>query len=189
MGKAAARESQNIQSKVASQSLDMANQSRQQTEPYLRQAGNYYSAVAGGDPANLSAYVAPQVNATRSVYDQARRQVERIAPKGGQRDQALTDLQSNQAGDVSRIMGGGVGDALQRLASLGSGGAQISLSGLGTAGGAGDALGRLAAARGQAIGSAIGGLGSAAGFGLGAKGSSGSPAAAKSPAGPGVFIN
>lgn len=102
--------------------------------------------------------------------------------KGGLRDSTLGNLQIAQAGDVSRIFTGGINDAVQRLAGLGTGQEQVSLSGLGTAQQAGNSLANLSAAKAQAVGQGIAGLGGAAGSILGGFASAPGKAASAAPA-------
>lgn len=155
----------------------MSNTANNQAAPWITQAGNFWSNVGSGDPLKVNAAVGPQVALSRAAYDQAGQQVSRTVGKGGLRDATLGNLQTAQAGDVSRIFTGGISDAIQRLAGLGTGEQQASLSGLGTAQQAGNSLANLSAAKAQAVGQGIAGLGGAAGSILG--GFASAPAAAK----------
>lgn len=114
------------------------------------------------------------MNANREAYSQAAQQIQNTAPKGGQRDQALTSLAQGQAGSLSSILTGGVQNAVQNLSQIGQFGNTASLQGLQTATSAGSSLASLAAAQSQAWGSAIGGVLGGAGSVLG--GAAGNPA-------------
>lgn len=157
---------------MAANATGISNNLTTQLTPYLKQSGDYYSAIAGGDPAAVSRATAPQVNLSRMAFDQAQKQIEMTAPKGGQRDQAVSDLQSRQAGTISSILTGGVSDAIAHLEGLGQYGTSTSLQGLGVSGNAGQSLAQLSAAKAQAVGQGISGLGSAVGMGLGGAGAS-----------------
>lgn len=148
----------------------MGTSNKLQTDlvPNLNTASNYYKSIVGGDPAALSKTVGPQINMSNQAYDTARRQIAMNAPKGGARDSALSTLDTRKAGDVTRILQGGVADALSHLENLGQTGLSGSLNSMGVAGNSADSLARMGAAKAQAVGSAIGGLSGAAGMALGA---------------------
>ncbi len=167
MGKAASKAAQTTLTGAAQNSTDISKQLQTQVMPALGQAQSYYSSVAGGDPASLARATMPQVNASREAYSQAQKQIDMTAPKGGQRDQATTSLAQGQAGDLSRILTGGVQDAYTHLANIGQFGTTGALQGLQTATGAGSSLEQLAAARGQAVSQGIAGVASVIGAGLG----------------------
>lgn len=167
MGKSAGKQAQTALTNAATASAGISKDLQTSLIPDAKTASNYYSAVASGDQAKLSQYVGPQVNAAKDAYSTARTQIENSAPKGGQRDQALTDLSTRQAGDVSRIMTGGTQDALAHLESLGQLGVNGALSGLNTSTGAGTSLAQLSAAQAEAWGKAIAGIGGAAGMAIG----------------------
>lgn len=169
IGRSQAKAATSIQTNVADTSLGLSKSSLDQSAPWLKQAGDYYSSVAGGDPTKLSTAVGPQIQQSRTAYDQATAQVQRTVGKGGLRDATLGNIATAQAGDVSRIYTGGINDALQRLAGLGTQGQQLGLSSLSTAGNAGQSLAQLSASKAQAVGQGIAGIGSAAGGLLGAQ--------------------
>lgn len=169
MGKGAAKQAQSTLTGAANSATGISNNVNSTTFPALKAATDYNSAIVGGDPAKLAAVVAPQLNQSRSVYTTAQDQIRRMLPAGGSRNQAFTDLEAQHAGDVSRILTGGTRDAVNNLASLGTGGAQISLSGLNTASSAGNSLANMAAAKAQAVGSGVGGIGSGVGLAIGSK--------------------
>lgn len=158
MGKGAAKSAQSIQNKVGSSAFNISDTTQTQLMPNLKTTSDYYKSILSGDPQRLSRAVGPQIEMSRMVYDNARRQIEQTTPSGGIRTQALTDLQTRRAGDVSHILNGGVHEALQHLESLGQFGTQASLQGLGVAGNAGDSLARLSAAKAQAVGQGIAGI-------------------------------
>jgi hypothetical protein len=135
--------------------------------PSLTQAQKYYSDITSGDPGVMARATMPQINASREAYGRAADQIAMTAPKGGQRDQALTSLAQGQAGDVSKILTGGIQDAYNHLESIGQFGTSGALQGYGTATQAGSSLAQLSAAKAQAVGSGIAGIAGAAGGGLG----------------------
>src|SRR5947207_2054758 len=99
--------------------------------PWYSQAGQYYSDVASGDPGRLAQAVAPQINVANQAYTQAQNQISQLLPKGGARDYAMTQAAIGHAGDTSRIMTGGINEAVRQLAGIGGGGISLNLQGLG----------------------------------------------------------
>lgn len=168
MGKSARKKAEDLQTSIANTGMSTSANLQKGLVPNLDTASNYYNSIVGGNASALSKTVAPQINMANTAYDTARRQIEMNAPKGGARDASLTGLDTRKAGDVTRILQGGVSDALSHLENLGQTGLSGSLNSLGVAGNSAESIARMGAAKAQAVSSAIGGISGAAGMAMGA---------------------
>lgn len=162
MGKGAAKKAE-IQSasqgEAARKSMEVSGELLEETAPARKQALGTYGAIASGKPGELQRAVAPSINAATGQFYMARRNAQNMPP-GGARDQALRDINMQEASTKSSVYSGGVSDALSKLATMGGAGAQLALSGIGQAGGiygnTAEAYAQLASSKGASAGSAAG---------------------------------
>ncbi len=149
------------QGKIADTQTELGRQLTGLGVPWLKTSGDYWkSVIEGGAP--LERAVAPQINTASAQYTQALKSMKESLPPGGQRDRALRDWQIARAGTMSNIYSGGVNDALNRLASVGS---DITGQGMGGYGSASAGYGNVANTYAQM---ASGKAGAAGGLGTGA---------------------
>jgi hypothetical protein len=167
MGKGAAKQSETAlaaQSGIAQQELDIGKQLLGETAPARQQALSTYTGLSKGNMPGIQAYVAPQINAATQQFYQARRAALALPP-GGQRDQALRDVNLQESASKNQIYSGGVSESTARLASLGMGGTQTGVGAYGTAGQTmgqvAQGYGSLASSKGAQAASMFGGLGGA----------------------------
>jgi hypothetical protein len=136
MGKKSAQKANtalDAQSQVAGKQADLAERLVDESSPARMQALNTYQGVAAGNQPGIQKYVAPQINAATQQFYLARKAVESMGP-GGMRDQAMKDINLQEAGAKTQIYSGGVSDALARAATMGMSGSTAGQSGYGTAG-------------------------------------------------------
>ena len=169
MGKGAARKSEEIQTKVADQSLQFAKELKTETDPYRKAAADFSTSILGGDRPTMEKAIGPALQVQRGAYKGAQEQIERTVGKGGARDRMIGNLAFQEAGSKAQIASQAVNDAVNRLTSLGTFGPQAATANFGTASSAGGHLGQLAAGKAQAVGQGISGISSGAGKALGMK--------------------
>jgi hypothetical protein len=67
-------------------------------------AFDYYSGILEGDSAKRAEFMAPELEGMQRHYQSAISDIDRFAPRGGERDRALTMARLGRAGDTARIM-------------------------------------------------------------------------------------
>lgn len=87
--------------------------------PALGQALNYYSTLTGGNRAQMQEAVAPEAEQISETYGGAERGLARAGLRGAQRDQAVSELTRQKAGQISSLIGGVRNSAASTLAGIG----------------------------------------------------------------------
>lgn len=160
-----ATEATTAQNEIAKTQTDLSKKIFDTASPWYTLAGSYYGDVAKGGK-DLQRVVAPQVNAASDQYTIALNAMKNSLPPGGQRDRALRDWQISRAGTMSDIYSGGVGNAIERMASMGGAGMGMGLGGYGNAantyGNVSNAQSNMASGKSAASGGLASGGGAAA---------------------------
>lgn len=100
----------------------------QEGQKYRGQAGDFWSGITKGGP-EATRVLAPQIQATKRGYKQAREQAERTLPRGGAMDAARRDLTIGEGADVGRLYTDKMDEAVNQLANLGVFGTQTGMQG------------------------------------------------------------
>jgi hypothetical protein len=120
---------------VAGQAAGMAGQLYGEGRPYLKQAGNYFSTLLGGNRAAMQQAVAGPTAQLTDVYRGAERGLERSGVRGAQRQVAAGDLARDRASKIAGLTTGIQPYAAEQLGKLGSDYLQNAAPLYGTAGG------------------------------------------------------
>lgn len=112
------------------QSADLYNFGR----PFLDQAGSYYSRLAKGDRAGMTAALTPEISAINESYAGAEKGLERSGVRGVARDVAVGELGREKAGRVSSLFPVARNNAMSAVAQLGQFGTSSGQSGTFTGG-------------------------------------------------------
>lgn len=168
MGKAAAKQSEQLASQAADRYSTLATQLAAESAPQRKEASDYYSAIVKGGPQAYTA-IAPQVDFAKQQFANARRTQAQTAPAGGAQTAGNRQLASNEASTVSGLYRDKIGEALQQLTQLGEFGTQGELSATGGITSTSQALAQLSAMRAQAVASGVGGIAGSIGTYFGMK--------------------
>lgn len=166
MGKGASKAAESTLTSSASRFADLQEKLEAESAPHRQQVGNYFSDIISGDRQKATRALAPQIEATRAQFGQARKAIERNLPRGGVKEQAESDVAQAEAGAVGNLYTGGVNEALARLGALSTFGTQAGINAGQGAVSAGGALANLAGSKQSSLWGGIGKAGGAIGFGL-----------------------
>ncbi len=98
--------------------------------PAYGKAVDYYSTLLGGDRAKMQQAVAPAAGQISDTYRGAQANLERMGIRGGGRDQAMAELNRQQAGQLGQLTVGMQPMAAQQLGQLGQQGMGFAAQGL-----------------------------------------------------------
>lgn len=132
MGKQATKNAQQLAAETGRESLALGKELIAEGRPQRQAAGNYWTALLGGDQSALARATAPQFNAATQQFNVARNRAEGSMPLGGSRDRYLSNLNLAEAGQKTSILNSGINDAASRLAALGVGQTQTGIGSFGT---------------------------------------------------------
>jgi len=166
MGKGAGKAAQSTLTSAADRFATLQEKLEAESAPQRKQVGSYFSDIISGDRQKATRALAPQIEATRAQFGQARKAIERNIGRGGVQEQARADLGQAEAGAIGHLYTGGVNEALARLGALSTWGTQAGISSGQGAVGAGTALANLSTGQSSSLWGGIGKAGGAIGFGL-----------------------
>lgn len=116
------------QSALASQLQNFAGGQISTAKPAQDAAMKYYMGLGTGDRGQIQSLLAPQINQMTGVYSGAQRGIEAHVGAGPQRDQAISDLAKQRAGQLGVMPMQARTDAMGKLADLGGQGMNRALS-------------------------------------------------------------
>jgi hypothetical protein len=120
--------------KSASAATDAATTAIGESRPYLRQAGQYYSGLLGGNRAAMAQAVAPARAALGDTYRGATRALEQSGVRGAARTVRQGELNRQRASQVAGLTTGVQPAAAAQLGQLGTAGMQSAAPLLSSAG-------------------------------------------------------
>lgn len=143
MGKSSGGLSQSVQdseaanasalTNIAQSQFANSNQEFQSAFPGFLQAENHASALASGSPALISSAIAPAAQQITQATDQAKANIMRTGPAGGEKNLALEQADVNQGAQVGNAAAGSYLGSFNNLAALAGQGVGESTSSAGTA--------------------------------------------------------
>jgi len=101
---------------------------------------DYYTSILSGNPASVGQAIAPELNALRSGYTNAQRQVNTFAPMGGGRASTMANAPFQLSGMTTNLISNARNQAAQALPTIGSMTGNLGNSLLGTTNQAGSTL-------------------------------------------------
>jgi len=174
MGKGAnvPQSSINAQAGLASSLGNLANIYAGQAGPNITSASDYWQKLLGSPQAQQQA-LGPSEGNISQAYQGAKQTIQNTLPQGGEKNLALAQLPTAQAGSIAQLYQGLGPQAATQLGNLGLGVGGLGVGSGGVGAQAGGTLTSLAGqqslAKGQALGGLGQGLGAAAGGYLGNK--------------------
>jgi hypothetical protein len=113
--------------------LGSQGQSTQQTGQSLTSAGvaeaqpalNYWTGILSGNPTDVAAAAAPQINASNQQFQSQRKVLDQYTPMGGGRSQSLANLNTTRAQTNANIISNTQAGAAAPLASTALGQQQV----------------------------------------------------------------
>lgn len=100
-------------------SLDVSGESRGKASQALDPSLKFLTQILSGNKNLMAEATAPENATILSQYDTARRQIRELAPRGGNKGQAIAESYFQQAGDMTKVIENLRGNAAQTLASIG----------------------------------------------------------------------
>lgn len=102
--------------------------------PLLKQAGGYFSKLAGGNRGVMTQALSPEISSINDVYGGTARTLSRFL-RGPEKDVQLAESERERAGQIGRLFGGARIGANTALGGMGEGATGAAASGFGGAGG------------------------------------------------------
>ena len=94
---------------------------------------DYWMSILAGKPSAVTGAAEPDILATKSQYQQARRTVDQYSPMGGGRANAITSSRFAEASDIGKTLAGERSKAATSLAETGLSEQQLGIQQLGQA--------------------------------------------------------
>lgn len=86
----------------------------------LEQVGEFFKTLLTGDKQAVTQTLSPEIEATRSQYDAAKRNLAEFAPRGGGQVSAIGNLQAGEASQIGNLYTGARQRGAEGLAGIGS---------------------------------------------------------------------
>lgn len=133
---------------IAQQQNTNAQTLFQESNPGFVKAENFYNTISSGDPYAIGTAIAPAAQQISQASDQAKANILRTGPAGGEKNLALEQVNVNQGAEVGKVASGSYLNSFNALAQLAGQGTGESISSAGTAisgyGSANSGLGQIA---------------------------------------------
>jgi len=117
---------------IAQQQAGNADQLYQAAFPGFQSAENFYSTIATGDPGKIATAIAPATQQIQTASDQAKANILRTGPAGGEKNLALEQVDVNQGAEVGKAASGSYLNSFNALAQLSGQGVGESTAAAGT---------------------------------------------------------
>ena len=140
---------ENAQAGLATQLTSLMGQQQGQSQqlfnlafPGMRQANQFYSALASGSPNLIAAATAPAAQQVNQATAGAKQNILLNSPAGGERNLALSEADVSQGAQLGQIASQGYLSAQNALAQMGGQGVGLGQGAAGTAISAGSSAGQ-----------------------------------------------
>lgn len=117
---------------IAQQQAGRSDQLFQAAFPGFQKSEDFYSTLASGDPYAISTAIAPATQQIAQASDQAKANILRSGPAGGEKNLALEQVNVNQGAEVGKTASGSYLNSFNALAQLAGQGVGESTSAAGT---------------------------------------------------------
>lgn len=118
--------------KIAQQQANNAQQLYGASFPGFQKAEDFYSALSSGDPYAISRAIAPAAQQIDKASDQAKANIMRTGPSGGEKNLALEQVEANRGAQIGSTASSGYTGSFNALAQLAGQGVGESISSAGT---------------------------------------------------------
>jgi hypothetical protein len=118
---------------IAQQQNQRSGQLFNEANPGFISAENFYQTISSGDPGKIATAIAPATQQISQASDQAKANIMRTGPAGGEKNLALEQVDVNQGAEVGKTASGSYLNSFNALASLAGQGTGESISSAGTA--------------------------------------------------------
>lgn len=117
---------------IAQQQAGRSDQLFNTAYPGFQQAESFYQTIASGDPGKIATAIAPATQQISQASDQAKANILRTGPAGGEKNLALEQVDVNQGAEVGKTASGSYLNSFNALASLAGQGVGESTAAAGT---------------------------------------------------------